>query len=297
SAWKTAAAKYLDGRAGEWFAFASANRGNGATRSSCVSCHTLFPYAIARAALHSAGNAVTASEFEQKLRAQTVKRVEGWEHLESADFGLFYDFNDAKKKESLGTEAVLNAAVLSFDDRYQKRTAPSEATKKAFTNLWQAQTKTGDQKGSWDWLDFGLEPWESKEGRYVGAALAAVALGTAPELYAPGAGDDTHVSLLRSYLKNGVMARTLHSRVWALWASLHLDGVLTKDEQKGIIAKLFAQQQADGGWRLPSLGPYVRHDKTPQETKSDGYATGLVIHVLQSAGVPKHDANVAKGLA
>src|SRR5262249_47498913 len=89
SAWKTGAAKYLDGRAGEWFAFASANRGNGATRSSCVSCHTLFPYAIARAALHSAGNAVTASEFEQKLRAQTVKRVEGWEHLESADFGLF----------------------------------------------------------------------------------------------------------------------------------------------------------------------------------------------------------------
>src|SRR5205814_7213626 len=136
---------------------------------------TLFPYALARAALHNSTE--LASDLEQKIRAQTAKRVESWDRLATAEFGLFYDFNDAKKKESWGTEAVLNAAVLAFDDRHQRRTTPSDATKRAFANLWKVQAQTGDHKGSWDWLDFGLEPWESKEARYVGAALAAVALG------------------------------------------------------------------------------------------------------------------------
>jgi hypothetical protein len=40
----------------------------------------------------------------------------------------------------------------------------------------------------------------------------------------------------------------------------------------------------------------VRSDRTAQETSSDGYATGLVLHVLQTAGVPKDHARVAKGL-
>lgn len=293
--WKTAAAKYLDGRAGEWFAFASANRGAGTTQSSCVSCHTLVPFVLARAALHD--STAATSEFEQKVRAQTTKRVEAWGRLANAEFGLFYDFNDAKKKESWGTEAVLNAAILAFDDRYQRRTAPREVTKRAFANLWQVQAKTGDQKGSWDWLDFGLEPWESTEARYVGAALAAVALGTGPGLCAPRSDAEASVVLLRGYLQRGAASRPLHSRLWALWASARLDGVLTKDEQKAIVAAVIEKQQPDGGWRLPSLGPYVRHDKTAQDMQSDGYATGLVAHLLQTAGVPKSNAHVAKGLA
>ena len=300
AAWKTeAAAKYLDGRANEWFAFPSANRGGGATQSSCVSCHTLFPYALARPVLRKSIGATSPTELEQKIRAQTATRVEGWAQLDTAKFGLFYEFNDTKKKESWGTEAVLNALILAFDDRSQGRTTPSDVTKRAFANLWQAQAQAGDQKGSWDWLDFNLEPLESKEARYVGAALAAVAVGTAPGLSATAinAAPDANVALLRGYLKGGAAARPLHSRLWALWASVKLDGVLTKDEQKTIIAALLEKQQADGGWRLSSLGPYVRSDNTTQDVKSDGYATGLVVHVVLTAGVPKTDANVSKGLA
>jgi len=48
---------------------------------------------------------------------------------------------------------------------------------------------------------------------------------------------------------------------------------------------------------LSSLGSFARNDGTGQATGSDGYATGLVLHVLQTAGVRKDDAKIAKGLA
>jgi squalene-hopene/tetraprenyl-beta-curcumene cyclase len=39
---------------------------------------------------------------------------------------------------------------------------------------------------------------------------------------------------------------------------------------------------------LSSLsGDWKRHDGTPQERKSDGYATGLITFALEEAGVPR----------
>ena len=48
---KEAAGRYLDERAKAWFEFGDAARGEGATRTACVSCHTVAPYALARPAL------------------------------------------------------------------------------------------------------------------------------------------------------------------------------------------------------------------------------------------------------
>src|SRR5262249_32312793 len=148
---------------------------------------------------------------------------------DSPKLGLFYDFNEQKKKESWGTEAILNAVVLAFDDRYQARRAPSDSTKRAFANLWKAQAAEGGQQGSWDWLDFNLEPWESTGARYYGAALAAVAVGTAPGYYTPGADADIDkgVKLLRGYLKDHRAGQNLFNRAWLLWAASGLDGLLT----------------------------------------------------------------------
>jgi hypothetical protein len=300
AAWKTAeAGQYLDERARAWFAFSGANRGEGATRTSCTSCHTLAPYALARPVLRKLVGTAQPTEYERKLLAGTKQRVEAWADLATPRFGLFYDFDDAKKKESSGTEAVLNALILAFDDRYQGRKTPSDVCRRAFANLWQVQTAAGDQRGSWDWLDFGLEPWESKGARYHGAAQAAIAVGTAPSYYSARANPeiDGKVQLLRRYLKEALPAQNLYNRVWALWASTEVDGILRKDEQQAIIAQLFDQQRDDGGWNLSTLGAFTRHDGTAQETASDGYATGLVLHVLQTAGVPKDDAKLVKGLS
>jgi hypothetical protein len=101
--------------------------------------------------------------------------------------------------------AVLNAVILAFDDRYQGRTADRDATRRAFAHLWQVRCRSGDQKGPWDALDFGLEPWESNCARYRGADQAAIAVGMARGYYTPGADANTEDrgNLLRGYLRAG----------------------------------------------------------------------------------------------
>lgn len=292
------AAQYLDERANAWFMFSSARRGEGLTETTCVSCHTALPYALARPALRKLTGAETPTEEEKKLLDQTRLRVENWKRLDTAAWGLLYDSSDAKKRESWGTEAVLNAVVLAFDDRYRERSLPSEATQQALANLWQTQLQTGEHSGAWDWLDFSLGPWECAEARYFGAALAAVAVGSAPGYYTPGGNleTDARVTLLREYLKAGLPRQQLHNQVWGLWAAAKIAGLLTNAQQNHVIERLLEKQQDDGGWSLPSLGTWVRGDGTTRETSSDGYATGLIVHVLQEAGVSKDDAIVAKGL-
>jgi squalene-hopene/tetraprenyl-beta-curcumene cyclase len=281
------AGKYLDERVKVWFASAK-----------CVSCHTGLPYALARPALRKLGGAETPSEQETKLLAQVRRRVANWTKLDTKEFGLYYDANDELKKQSWGTEAVFNAVILAFDDRYQGRSSPGEATKQAFANLWRTQVQAGDHKGSWDWLDFSEAPWGNQEARYFGAALAAIALGAAPGYHPPGAGADTDagITLLRGYLKDKLQGQNLHNRAWGLWAAATLDGILTITEQKQLIDQLLDRQQDDGGWSLPSLGAWVRNDGSAQETSSDGYATALVLQVLQTAGVTKDHVKVARGL-
>lgn len=295
--WQTeAAGKYLDERENAWFDFDS--RGEGATRSTCVSCHSVLPYLLARPALRKIAGGSEPTEQEAKLLEQTRMRVENWSKLDSDAFGLFYDNSDEKKQQSWGTEAVFNAAILAFNDGDQGRSSPSEITRRAFANLWATQERDGRHKGSWDWLDFNEPPWGCHEARYFGAALAALAVGTAPGYYTPGTDRevDQSVGLLRGYLKDGFASQCLHDQTWALWASAQLQAVLTKAERQKLIKQLLAKQREDGGWALPSLGPWMRNDGTPQEMVSDGYATGLVLHVLQTVGVPKRDTKIAKGL-
>jgi squalene-hopene/tetraprenyl-beta-curcumene cyclase len=286
--WKPAAAgRYLDERAKVWFASAK-----------CVSCHTGLPFALARPALREHLDGKTASDPQAKLLAQVRRRVANWDKLDTPAFGLYYDANDVLKKQSWGTEAVFNAAILAFDDRYDGRSSPSAATRQAFAHLWQTQIQTGTDKGAWEWLDFGEAPWGNGEARYFGAALAAVALATAPAYYKHGAdaATDAGVNLLRGYLKRQFPKENLHNQVWGLWAATKLDGILTKAERQRLTRRLLDGQRADGGWSLPSLGTWVRNDHTAQETASDGYATALVLYVLQTAGVPKDNVRIARGL-
>jgi squalene-hopene/tetraprenyl-beta-curcumene cyclase len=289
ASWKAAeAAKYLDERERTWLASAK-----------CVSCHTGLPYALARPALRKLGGDATPTEPEAKLLAQVRLRVTNWKKLDTKAFGLYYDASDELKQQSWGTEAVFNAVILAFDDRYQGKSSPSATTKQAFANLWATQVQAGTNQGSWEWLDFHEAPWGNAEARYFGAALAAVAVGTAPGHHAPGADqeNDARVKLLKRYLKDGLPKQNLHNRAWGLWAAMQVEGTLTKAEQKAVIDQLLDKQREDGGWSLPSLGTWARTDGTAQDTASDGYATALVLQVLQTAGMSKDDGKIAKGLA
>ena len=100
-----------DGRATAGFAFPAAGRGRGADKVSCLSCHTLMPYALGRPALRHIASDRQPTELEDRVIAQVRRRVAHWDELDTPRFKLFYDFDDAKKGESRGTESVLKGAL------------------------------------------------------------------------------------------------------------------------------------------------------------------------------------------
>jgi hypothetical protein len=242
--------------------------------------------------------------LEEKMVAQARLRVANWKDLGGSKLRLLYDFTDQKKSESWGTEAVVNAAILAFADRNDPappmrgpdRLSP-ESTVQAFSNLGATQITSGPQAGSWHWLDFDNEPFESKNSPYFGAALAALAIGNVPgkDSFADDTAAKTRIEALRGYLQKNLASQNLVNQAWAVWADGSLP-VLPSNDRKAIVQRLLDKQQTDGGWCLASLGTYVRHDKTAQASASDGFATGLVLCSVRWS-IPKNDPRVLKGMA
>jgi squalene-hopene/tetraprenyl-beta-curcumene cyclase len=298
-----AAAAYLDQRAGWWMGWPRAARDH---ETFCVSCHTAVPYAMSRPALRAALAEQGPSANERKLLDNVKKRVRLWKEV--APFYTDADRGVYKSVESRGTESVLNALILASTDastaanndasKVWRRAPLSDDTRAAFENMWAEQQTTGDKKGAWLWLRFKNEPWEADDSDYYGAALAAIAVGTAPENYRARPEIQNNLKMLREYLNREYAAESLSNRVVLLWASAKLSGLLDAERQKAIINEALGKQQADGGWSLASMaGDWKRHDGTPQEALSDGYATGLIAFALEQAGLPRENRQLQQGLA
>jgi len=283
--WNTqAAATYLDARMDLWFQKAKKLR-TGEGKTSCVSCHTVIPYALARPLLRKAAGISKPTAQELQLLNETMSRVETYESHEP--------LYKSKEEQSRGTEAVLNLLILTGEDARLNRRMPSGSTRKALDELWKEQRPDG----AWDWLDFGNEPYESGDSVFYGAALAAIAVGSIPgNVGATGENVSGYVAKLRGYLNGKYSEQNLYNKVWMLLASTRLTGLLTSAQREELIAKLARHQEADGGWSLYTLGPWTwSKAKTPFEpegkpdvallSKSDGYATGLVTYTLRQAGL------------
>ncbi len=302
-----AAAAYLDQRASWWMAWPRAARDH---ETFCVSCHTAVPYAMSRPALRGALGEQGPSANERKLLDNVTKRVRLWKEVapfySDADRGVY------KTVESRGTESVLNALILASsgasndasnaaggDANVRSRSGHlGEDARSAFENMWAEQQTAGAQKGAWLWLRFKNEPWEADDSDYYGAALAAIAVGTAPENYRARPEIQDNLKMLREYLNREYAAQTLSNRAVLLWASAKLPGLIEAERQKALIGELLSKQQADGGWSLTSMsGDWKRHDGTPQEAQSDGYATGLITFALQQEGISQENTQLKKGLA
>lgn len=287
---RTAAAAYLDQRQNWWMRWPPAARDHG---TFCVSCHTVVPYALARPALRQALGESGPSATEVTLLDNVTRRVRMWKDVEP-----FYPDQTRgvpKTSESRGTEAILNALILSSRDA--RSHAPSDDGRLAFDNLWALQLRQGDQAGAWAWLNFHNEPWEADGSPYYGAALAAIAVGIAPGGYGAGADIQPNANRLRDYLRRGHQTQHLFNRIMALWASAAWPGLLTGEQQHAIVAAALSKQQDDGGWSVSSLAAWKRQDGTPLDTKSDGYATGLIALALQAAGVARTEPQLQRGLA
>src|SRR4029077_13148566 len=123
----------------------------------------------------------------------------------------------------------------------------------ALEELWKKQRADG----SWNWLDFGLEPYETTDSPYYGAALAAMAVGAVAD-YADSSGESksSGVGKLRSYLKGNYAEQNFYNKAWMLLASARLAGLLSRDQTDALASDLQRKQNPDGGWSLYNLGPW-----------------------------------------
>jgi squalene-hopene/tetraprenyl-beta-curcumene cyclase len=285
---RATAAHYLDSREIWWQMWPKAQYSHDTT---CVSCHTVLPYALARPALRQQMGEQDLAGPERIMFNNVVKRVTLWNDVEP-----FYKDGKAgptKSIESRSTEAVLNALILAnYDARSGHLT---EVTRTAFGNAWALQRHSGDNAGAWIWLNFHNAPWESNESEYWGAALAALAAGIAPDRYFEDPAIQGNLQELRAYLRREYGTQPLVNRIVLLWASAKFSGLLTASERSMLVDSIFAEQQADGGWSLTDLGAWNRRDYTALETKSDGYATGLTVLALEKNGMRKLP-QVSRGL-
>jgi hypothetical protein len=282
---KQAAARYMDSREVWWQSWDHAKRDHG---TRCVSCHTQAPYALARPSLRGELGESGLSASETAMLADVEKRVRSWDTM--LPFYSDEKYGEGKEIESRNAESVLNAVILASYDAGKDRL--SELTRTAFDHAWALQSQTGPDAGAWVWQNFDYTPWESKESQYHWAALMAVAVAKAPDHYRDDRAIAASLAGLRGYLQSHYDDQPLLNRVIALRAAQCFPDLLSKTRRETLLAKLYELQRPDGGWSLTDLGKWERRDKTPLETRPDGYATGVITLALEemSTAASRNDA-------
>lgn len=297
-----AAAAYLDQRETTWMEWPGAIRDHD---TFCVSCHTTVPYIMSRPMLRGTLAENAPSVPERKLLDDVTKRVQLWNVTDP--YYSDKEYQGSKAAESRGTEAVLNALILANYDGQNGHL--SDITRAAFGDMWATQLTEGSGKGAWAWLQFGMEPFEASDSQYYGAALAAIAVGSAPENYRSAPEIQVKLALLDDYLNREYEKQSTINHAVLLWASTKLPGLVSEGRQQSIIKEISNAQQSDGGWELAPIAwprdrfvhslihEWLRSDGSTQSRKSDGYATGLMTFVLRQSGIPPDDPRLRRGRA
>lgn len=284
------AAAYLDRRSAWWISWSGSARDHG---TFCVSCHTATPFSLGRAALRGALGEKATSPNEQKILENVTKRVRAWHDVEP-----FYSDQARglpKSSESRGTESILDSLILVSHDVPSGHL--SADARLALDNMWALQIKAADMNGAWAWLQFHNAPFEG-DSQFYGNCLAAIAIGSAPDDYQAEAAIQPGIKLLKAWLIKNMDAQTPLDRVELLWASAKLHGLLTPEQQDRIVTETLTKQREDGGFSMASMIPgWKRHDNTPINPASDGYATGLVAYALEQADAPQAAPQLKRALA
>lgn len=233
--------------------------------NSCGACHANFAYVLARPALSEHPNPVLA---------------EARRYLEQ---------RKPEKRFSFDAHAVAIAFALAWDDAHTGgKLRPT--TRTALQRMWALQRPTGN----WRQLGCG-EIIPSENDRHYTAALAALAAGIAPEGYAHSAEAQDGLTKLRRYFAK-TPAYSLHNDAMVLWASAHLDGLMTAAERDKTVKDILARQRADGGWSFPTLTLHTIPKNQPDHP-SDGYGTGFAVYILRQAGLSASQPEMRRGVA
>jgi hypothetical protein len=257
------AAKYLDQRQQAWSHWAPADTPDG----PCFSCHTGLTYLLARPALRRLLNEKQPTKWETSIKRKMA-----------TDAGM-----EPQGDTLQAVETIFEALFLRDDAQIS-----------ALEQMWSLQHRDGKLKGSWDWYDANLEPWESPSSSYFEAAMAALAVGTTPRGYQSKITQRTQA--LKQYLLNGIAEKRLHDRLELLWASTAMSDLVAPSLRKSIIDEVEQKQRADGSWTLASLGPWQKHPDGTNVELPSAYATSFTAYVLLQAGIPASETHLKKAL-
>ena len=141
---------------------------------NCGSCHTTYPYLMARPSLREFPSPVPG-----EIRTFFENRVAHWD--------------DPKKeaKPRWDAEVISTASALAYNDAVTSGTL-HPLTRQALDRMWTLQ-KTD---GGWEWLKCGWPPLEHDD--YYGALVAALGVGHAPGDYARSAAAQPGLERLRA---------------------------------------------------------------------------------------------------
>jgi squalene-hopene/tetraprenyl-beta-curcumene cyclase len=278
--------KYMDSRQQDWLNWPPAMHSGVA----CVSCHTGLPYLVSRPALRESLGEKTGPTLYERLLVDsmraTVTRTDA-NDLFGGLKGLILD-------QVYGAQVIMSSVVLAMDDAPHGRLSPEG--ERAFERMWSIQLKSGADKGAWLWSDFDLDPWETKDAAFYGAALAALATGIAPADYQARPEIRENIAAMAEYVRAGQKNQPLHNRLFLLWASAKLRNLLPESTKQEILSDLWRQQQSDGGWTIQSFGPWKQRDAAPPSNGSNAYATALAAYTVEQAGVSPSQPGLSRAL-
>lgn len=242
-----------------------------AAKNGCGTCHTNIPYLMARPLI---------SRDDEALKTMTtVKKamVEAYRKHSQAPLRAFY--------------AAPAAASAAVNDGLTTGSM-SEETRELFDAAWDLQSESGN----WEYPLKDMLPFLERERRYV-AYLAALGVGYLPKDYLETPKAREGVRKLFSFVKNN-MPNKPHDKAVVLWASEKTPTLLSPEEKKNYQQLLLNLQRPDGGWALPTLGQWPRHDGPFDQAggPSDGYATGLIATALCSSGFDRRRPQIAQAL-
>lgn len=241
-------------------------------QNRCGTCHTTVSYLMARPLIGNENNLAAWNEVRTTVSGFAADQVKA----QSPAAGFF---------------AASTAAALAVGDAAIHRPLQPD-TRALFNYLWASQA--GD--GAWDIPQEGALPFLERDRLY-SALLVALAVGYPPDHYYEDPRAKAGFARLQTFIRSNLPSN-LHDKAVLLWASVRTPGLLNANEQAAYGQSLLDLQKLDGGWSLPSLGTWARHDGPPnaRAADSDGYATSLAALVLCERGYSVADLPIRRAV-
>lgn len=231
-----------------------------AERNKCLCCHTSLPYMLSR-----------GLDPESKTNFDTFRDL-AVSSVENPQQRPWYHADDAGRN-SKPTEAVLNAlTLLMYDVSNQSSLKPT--TLKAVDLIFEHM----ESDGRIHWLDFHLQPFESKNGELWGNSMALLVIEMAKKHsdYVP---KPAQYGKLKAYVLGHLDQLKLHEMSVLLWANSQGGNpkVLTAELKELFISKIFSAQNTSGSWNQKAVLGQGQNEESV-------YATSIALIGLIKAG-------------